>query len=327
MSAIDLPADDREGGDMHKRLVLVSILSIGSLLAVATPAMAVGTIDQEQLNTYGESSASNMRFFGQTFTAGMTGVLDSVALYPSAGHPMSGDLLEIRTVSRTLPTKHVLASQTITSTVSGDWVTTTFAAPTSVVAGTRYAITVTPPTVTAVNLRCSGWGSNPYPGGTAVISREKLKFDLAFITYVTPANYQPDGWISKGSQPYVGNDVYNTDGTGQARVATPQIGVLSLFRVAVQNDGNVPDRFTVQALGGAPYYSIRYYRHDREINDAVVNGTFATPVIAPGDVYVIRVRVKLTSFAGEPRASRLVTLTSVNDPTKVDAVQFVVRPR
>jgi len=42
---------------------------------------------------------------------------------------------------------------------------------------------------------------------------------------------------------------------------------------------------------------------------------------------VIRVRVKVTSFAGEPRASRLVTLTSVNDPTKVDAVQFVVRPR
>ena len=336
MSAIDLPADDREGGDMHRRLLLVSIFSIGSLLVTATPAMAVGIVDQEQLDVsmgLGFVATGLVCPLSQTFTPGMSGALDSIALYPDEDD--SGSTVEIRTASNGVPTTTVLASQTITSTEKWAWVTTTFASPARVVAGTQYAIVMVPPTPPpAFGFGMAQQFSNPYPGGNLLYANCPYSpnhwvtaplYDFGFVTYVTPA--QPDGLISKGSRKFVGNDIHNTDGTQQTRLATPHIGDLVLFRVAVQNDGIVPDSFRIQAAGSEPYYSIRYYRHSKEITSRVVAGTFTTPVLAPGDRYVIRVWVKVATLAAAPSASRLVTLTSVNDPTKVDAVQFVVRPQ
>jgi len=313
---------------MRTRLLLVSLFSTSSLLVTAAPALAVGVVDQQQLDISGEISASMSQYVGQTFTAGMTGTLDSVALYPSAGDPITGLSVEIRTVARGLPTNNVVASQTVDSTVSGDWVTTTFTYPTRVVAGTRYAITVKMPTLyTVINLNGTGWGSNPYAGGTAVVGHSRSRLDLAFITYVSPPSpNQPDGLIAKGSHRLIGNDVYTADGSLQTRFASPGIGDRVAFRIAVQNDGIVPDSYTVQSFGSEPFYSVRYYRHTTEITDAVVGGTFTTPVLAPGEKYVIRVWVKAFSPAGAPNVSRLVTLTSVGDPAKVDAVQLVVEP-
>jgi hypothetical protein len=97
-----------------------------------------------------------------------------------------------------------------------------------------------------------------------------------------------------------------------------------LFRISVQNDGNGPDSFRLQATGSAaPGYKVRYYWKSTEITSAIVAGTFATPTLKPGYRYVIEAWVKVTASAG-PSVSRLVTITSVGDNTKVDAVKFQV---
>ena len=330
MSAIDLPADDREGGDMRSRLMLVSLLAVGLLGAGATSVLAIGVVDQEQLDVSQPAYYAGNPELGQTFVAGMTGALDSVAVYPNEN--FAGWSLKIMSCEKGLPTGTVLASTTVSSTQDGTWITTAFQSPAIVVKGTQYALIVAPAGPGAIRIYQSPVHSDSYPHGNIVLTADgttwfasDLDADLGFMTYVTPA--RPDGLIAKGSHKFVGNDTYNTDGTQQTRLATPRIGDLTLFRIAVQNDGIVPDSFRIQAAGSEPYYSIRYYRHSKEITSRVVAGTFTTPVLAPGDRYVIRVWVKVATLAAAPSASRLVTLTSVNDPTKVDAVQFVVRPQ
>ncbi len=139
--------------------------------------------------------------------------------------------------------------------------------------------------------------------------------------------FQPDGWIRMGSKPFAGNNVYNPTGLNQTRLAKPVIGARVLFRIAVQNDGMIADRFDLTVSGpAAPGYRIRYYRGSNEITAAIVAGNYTTPMIAPGHRYVIEAWVKATSSAG-PQAARLVTMTSVSDNTEVDSVKFVVRPR
>jgi hypothetical protein len=318
---------------MGARLVLVSVLVTGSLLGMATPAMAAGQVDQQQLDTSGGGVWAGVTSLAQTFTAGATGDLDSVALAPVDGFPITGYALEIRTVSDGAPTTTVVASQPISGDVVNGWVTTTFTSPASVVPGTKYAIVLTPPTLTQIHLLGSQWYTNPYHGGKAMSFGNGVwgtfpPLDLAFITYVTgPRTYAPDGLIAKGSRPYSGNDIYNNDGRHQTSVATAPVGGRTLFRIAIQNDGNLPDQFTVQATGpAAPGFRIRYYRQESiEITGRVVDGTFTTPMLLPGDRYVIYAWVKAT--ASGPSTSRHLTITSVGNPEKVDAVKFIVRPR
>ncbi|MEP7378729.1 MAG: glycine-rich protein [Chloroflexota bacterium] len=144
------------------------------------------------------------------------------------------------------------------------------------------------------------------------------------ITITYTATDQPDGRIRVGSHHYIGGDIYNSDGTGQSIAKNAVVGSRILFRIQVQNDGNGPDSFTFQATGSAaPGYAIRYYWKSTEITSAVVAGTFTTPALPQGYKYTIEAWVKVTSTAG-PSASRLVTITSVGDNSKVDAVRFQV---
>ncbi len=65
-------------------LLAIPLLS-ASLLVGATPALALGTLDQSQTGVYTDI-AGRRRYssIGQTFTAGLSGLLDTVRLMP--GH-------------------------------------------------------------------------------------------------------------------------------------------------------------------------------------------------------------------------------------------------
>jgi hypothetical protein len=130
-----------------------------------------------------------VRPVGQTFTAGSTGLLDTVSLFASPTVSLAGGTVEIRTVSGGLPTTTVLASQTVTSAALNAMVQTTFAAPASVTAGTVYALVFAP----ASGFTTLGTGV-PYAGGEAVVTQDDgttwqssagFFGDWAFETYVT----------------------------------------------------------------------------------------------------------------------------------------------
>ena len=123
---------------------------------------------------------------------------------------------------------------------------------------------------------------------------------------------------------YVGNNVYNTTGTSQSRTGSALRGHYVTFGISIQNDGTNADQFKVKATGTATTrYSVKYYRGTTDITSAVVAGTYTTTTIAKGSTFYItaKVLVKSTATVGSS-VTRLVTLTSVGDAAKKDAVKL-----
>jgi hypothetical protein len=138
---------------------------------------------------------------------------------------------------------------------------------------------------------------------------------------------KPDGRIKKGSGSYVGNNIYNLTGLNQTRSGTTTRGNTINFTVSVQNDATSADSFKVIPTGtNTTGYSIKYFHGTTDITSAVVAGTFQTPSIAPGGKYGIKAKVTIGSAAATGSSiTRLVTITSVGDNSKQDAVKFIAK--
>jgi CSLREA domain-containing protein len=142
--------------------------------------------------------------------------------------------------------------------------------------------------------------------------------------FTSPTLKKPDGRIRKGSGPLVGNNVYNTTGVNQTRTGSTTRGNTITFNISIQNDAG-SDRFKVLATGSATNnFTITYFRNSTDITAAVVAGTYTTPVLAQGATFLIsaKVKVKSTATAGSS-VTRLVTISSVADASKKDAVKLV----
>jgi hypothetical protein len=189
-----------------RRLALVGVVM--SVLGGAAPASA-GTLDQEQpsgpnLLVVGESCpfigppcSESLR--AQTFTAGITGLLDRVDLVlrlDSGSDPLT---IEIRSVAGNgCPSPTVLASQTVgprgvPTSGSPDWTAIALSNPPSIVAGTRYAIVARTGATTRYVLFGSFTGGNPYGAGqpchadgSSPTTWQPSSGDFAFKTYVAP---------------------------------------------------------------------------------------------------------------------------------------------
>jgi hypothetical protein len=136
---------------------------------------------------------------------------------------------------------------------------------------------------------------------------------------------EPDGRIRLGTGAFAGNNVYNTSGVNQTRSGSATPGHAISFGISIQNDGTTADRFKVKAAGTAVSgYVVKYFRGTTDITAAVVTGTYQTPSLAPTATYLItaKVRVKSAAAAGS-KVTRLVTLTSVGNSAKKDAVKLI----
>ena len=151
---------------------------------------------------------------------------------------------------------------------------------------------------------------------------------------VAPASYQPDGQIREAcakelqncTPSWFGSDIYNTTAQGQKAIYYDCCGFEGgpvAFRIAIQNDGAAADRFHVLATGRTHGYKVRFFRGTTDITAAVKAGTYRTPLLAPGEAVRIRAKVWPVDDCCTARVTRLVTLTSVADPTKQDAVRLV----
>ncbi len=136
---------------------------------------------------------------------------------------------------------------------------------------------------------------------------------------------QPDGRINKFSGAYLGNNIYNTDGTNQTKSGTARIGYIVEFHLSLQNDGDEADKYQLSVdAGSTTMYRVKFYRGASDITTQVVAGTYETPSIAAGSTLIITVDVivKKGATAGSS-ITRLVTITSLNDNAQVDALKFV----
>jgi hypothetical protein len=162
-----------------------------------------------------------------------------------------------------------------------------------------------------------------------------LSLHLGGAAQAAAVVYQPDGKIQQPCHPeladcvptWLGNNVYNTTASGQkARyVDYPNFFdvVPIVFRIKIQNDGNVIDRYRLTASGTTTGYTVKFFDGTTDITAAVKAGTYRTRRLVPGDRHVIKARVKPNDPHDGDKTTRLVTVTSVANPARQDAVKLV----
>jgi hypothetical protein len=136
---------------------------------------------------------------------------------------------------------------------------------------------------------------------------------------------QPDGRINKFGGAYIGNNIYNADGTNQTKSGKARVGYIVEFHLSLQNDGDTTDAFALTLSGGSTtMYRLKFYRGSTDITTKVLAGTYVTPNVAAGAAVVITVDVVVKKGATVGSSiSRLVTITSVNDNAQLDALGFI----
>jgi hypothetical protein len=137
---------------------------------------------------------------------------------------------------------------------------------------------------------------------------------------------RPDNLIKTSSETtYLGDNVYNTNATGQTKIQGVKAGGSAAFHVMIQNDGSATDSFSVRSNGSSAGFTLKYYRGTTggtDITTAVTGGTYTVSNLAPGASQVIRavVTVARGTATGALKDS-LVTSTSVADNSKRDTVK------
>jgi hypothetical protein len=159
----------------------------------------------------------------------------------------------------------------------------------------------------------------------------RLALMTANVGVAAGASYRPDGHVRYyryhssdfgnyiAPSPWLGQNVYNTTAKHQTskRWASGAYEGRDYyeFQVLIQNDGST-DRFKVHATGSGG--TAKYFFRSTNITSAIVAGTYKTPMIGHGQSRKIKIRMSIVTGA------RLITITSMGDPSRKDAVKVKV---
>jgi large repetitive protein len=184
--------------------------------------------------------------------------------------------------------------------------------------------TLTPMPTARHGIQAAMWNGAAYIADGGMRQGGGAATDVHEVLTVT-ATYRPDGQIRLLSDAsFVGNNVYNTTGSGQTRSVTSARGEKRSFVVRVQNDGSGTDGFTFRGCVAAPGFTVRYFvgaTGTTEITSAVLAGTYTVTGVAPGGTRAVRLEVTTdASTASGAVQSCLVNVTSTSATTMTDAV-------
>jgi hypothetical protein len=130
-----------------------------------------------------------------------------------------------------------------------------------------------------------------------------------------PAVHQPDTQIKAGADAsYLGDNIYNIDGTGQTRSLSIKAGGSATFDVKIQNDGTATDKVTLRGTGASGAFTVKYYTGisgGTDITSAVVAGTYAVSGLAPAASQVLRL-VVTTSRKAATGTSKNFLVTAIS---------------
>lgn len=288
---------------MRTRLGVFTALALLAGLIAPASTLAIGTLDQSMETAIGtcqnDDSVGEHRPLGQVFTAGLTGLLDTIAVVPKNDWLAQGVTVEIRTVDTVTghPTDTILASEAWTSSLASVWTDLTFTNPASISAGVKYAIIAWPTAGSGLAWACwsgvyAAGGREFYLPGTT--TWHGMLDDHAFRTYVTtPARGTLDQSMNNA-----GGACTLTDNPGEHRpvgqVFTAGLtGILDTVAVVPSNDwlaqGVTVEIRTVDLLTGHPTATILA---SQAWTSPLVWGwtdlTFTTPAsVIAGEKYVI----------------------------------------
>jgi hypothetical protein len=140
-----------------------------------------------------------------------------------------------------------------------------------------------------------------------------------------PATRRPDALVKATSDSaYLGNNIYNTDGTSQTKSLTIRGGKTASYDIQVQNDGSATDSFQVRGSAGTSSLSVKYSAGTSDVTAAVTAGTYTINNLAVGGTQSLRLVVTAARNApANSSLSALITVTSLADTTRSDAVKAV----
>ncbi|MBN2378248.1 T9SS type A sorting domain-containing protein [candidate division WOR-3 bacterium] len=180
-----------------------------------------------------------------------------------------------------------------------------------------------------------------------VTSRSKAGANKdAVCARVITKEHKPDNLIAVMANgpyfPYLGDNIYNTDGANQTAADTVDPTVTAYYRIKVQNDShNWPESFTLKGtasgnVSGADY-SVHYFNDSlmgTDITNQVTGSGWSTGELALGESRTIRLEVTPQASAEPTRLMKanpmpppvttydvLVTSTSSGDGSKKDVVK------
>jgi hypothetical protein len=286
---------------MSCRSVLCLVLAI-AIVSFSVPSKAQLTLDQSY--TPGTDLGANINaccaFIGQTYTAGITGVLGGVSLdvITLESTDVFNLHVAIRAVSGGLPTSTILGEVTLPSDASDLSQIVMFPQSIPQVAGVQYAIVVDYPDAPAGGNQgiWHGTDGNGYARGDLVSSSDGTSFrfvgqntfDVHFKTYVFPGTE-----LNLSAIPYP---------------TPPVAGGLLTYAFKVWNRSSIAAQhevLTTQVPEGAVFSGI-------EISGTAGLGSCTTPAVGaggpvvckensimrPGSTWTIRVTVGITAPAG-----------------------------
>jgi len=174
-----------------------------------------------------------------------------------------------------------------------------------------------------------GPGAGPAPGAqqdiliTAKSVTDPTQLD-AVRAITAKLNVRPDLWIRNASDTlYVGDDVYNSDGTNQTKAQTVLTGVTATYYFRVVNDGTATTSFRLTGPAASTGWTVAYYIEGLGEKTAdFTGGGYVVSDLVPGNQVSGWVEVTPNSSAGSPQ-NVLITAKSVTDATQLDAVKAV----
>lgn len=138
---------------------------------------------------------------------------------------------------------------------------------------------------------------------------------------------RPDSQVKlSGDATYVGNNIYNSSGSGQQRTAGARRGTRATFYLRIQNDGNISDSFRVRAAGSSSAFYVHYFSGSTDITNLVTGAGYVSRALSPTSGVTLRLEITVRGSASIGTIkSWLVTAISQQRPVRLDAIVAKVK--
>lgn len=133
----------------------------------------------------------------------------------------------------------------------------------------------------------------------AMLAGLTLVLSTSLTAPLHAATWQPDLWIRVAGSPYLGDNIYNLDGTDQTAAQSITPGGSVTYYLRLQNDGDTPDSFVVTGSVATPVWPITYFDDWAQGNDitaSVTGAGWTSPTLKPGAIMNLRLVIGTTVY-------------------------------